>query len=112
MTDMPKKALVLAAGLGMRLRPLTFSCPKPLMPLWDVPLLEHLLRLLESWGVEEAAVNLHWQPEKIKAYLAARGGRIKVRFSFEPDILGTGGALRPMRAVSYTHLTLPTKRIV
>ncbi len=98
MTGLPKKALVLAAGLGMRLRPLTLACPKPLMPLWDVPLLEHLLRLLEAWGVEEAAVNLHWQPEKIQTYLAARAGRIKVRFSCEPEILGTGGALRPVRA--------------
>lgn len=64
MTGMPKKALVLAAGLGTRLRPLTLECPKPLMPLWNVPLLEHVLRMLESWGVEEIAVNMHWQPDK------------------------------------------------
>ena len=97
MTGMPKKALVLAAGLGTRLRPLTLGCPKPLMPLWDVPLLEHVLRLLEAWGVEEVAVNLHWHPDAVKAYLSARVGQARVRFSYEPEILGTGGALRPVR---------------
>ena len=97
MRAVPKKALVLAAGLGTRLRPLTETCPKPLMPLWNVPLIEHVLRLLESWGVEEIAVNLHWQPERLKAYLAARDGRAKIRFSCEPEILGTGGSLRPLR---------------
>jgi len=95
---MPKKALVLAAGLGMRLRPLTLACPKPLMPLWNVPLLEHMLRLLEAWGVEEIAVNLHWQSDAIKAYLARRSGKARVRISFEPEILGTAGALRPLAA--------------
>ncbi len=98
MTGCPKKALVLAAGLGTRLRPLSEACPKPLMPLWNVPLLEHLLRLLESWGVEEVAVNLHWNPDKIRAFLAARAGGLRIRLSPEPEILGTGGALRPLRA--------------
>ena len=97
MTASPKKALVLAAGLGTRLRPLTLACPKPLMPLWNVPLLEHILRMLEAWGVEEIAVNLHWQPEKIRAYLEARRGKARLRFSYEPEILGTGGALRPLQ---------------
>jgi hypothetical protein len=94
----PKKALVLAAGLGTRLRPLSAVCPKPLMTLWNVPLLERMLRLLESWGVEEVVVNLHWHPDKIRAYLAARTGALKVRFSVEPEILGTGGALRPVQS--------------
>ena len=97
MTAGPKRALVLAAGLGTRLRPLTLACPKPLMPLWNVPLLEHVLRMLEAWGVEEIAVNLHWQPEKIQSFLAARRGQARLRFSYEPEILGTGGALRPLR---------------
>ena len=96
MTEAPKKALVLAAGLGTRLRPLTFASPKPLMPLWNVPLLEHILRMLEAWGVEEIAVNLHWQPEKIQAYLSERRGGARLSFSHEAEILGTGGALRPL----------------
>ncbi len=93
----PRKAVVLAAGLGMRLRPLTQGCPKPLMPVWGVPLLERALRLLEGWGVEEVAVNLHWQAERVRAFLAGRQGGAAVRESYEPEILGTGGALRPLR---------------
>jgi MurNAc alpha-1-phosphate uridylyltransferase len=84
MKGLPKKALVLAAGLGSRLRPLSESCPKPLLPLWGVPLLERMLRLLESWGVEEAAVNLHWQADRVRAYLAGRPGPLKIRVSHEP----------------------------
>ena len=97
MTGRPKKALVLAAGLGTRLRPLTLERPKPLLPLWNVPLLERVLRLLEGWGVEEVVVNLHWQPEKIQAYLDRRVGPACIRVSAEPDLLGTGGALRPLQ---------------
>ena len=96
--QMPKKALVLAAGLGTRLRPLTLVYPKPLMPVWNVSLLEHTLRLLESWGVEEIAVNTHWMSEPIEAWLKKRQGRAQTRISHEPEILGTGGALRPLKA--------------
>jgi NDP-sugar pyrophosphorylase family protein/aminoglycoside/choline kinase family phosphotransferase len=95
---MPKKALVLAAGLGTRLRPLTLVYPKPLMPVWNVSLLEHILRLLESWGVEEIAVNTHWMAEPIEAWLKKRKGTAQTRVSHEKEILGTGGALRPLRS--------------
>jgi len=95
---MPKKALVLAAGLGTRLRPLTLVFPKPLMPIWNTSLLEHTLRLLESWGVEEIVVNTHWMAEPIEAFLKIRNGRAHTRISYEPEILGTGGALRPVQA--------------
>ncbi len=98
MNPAPRKALILAAGLGTRLRPLTLACPKPLMPLWGVPLLERAVRMLETWGVEEIAVNLHWQAQAIRDYLEARSGVARIRFSYEPDILGTGGALRPLQA--------------
>jgi len=83
--------------MGTRLRPLTLACPKPLLTLWGVPLLEHALRLLESWGVEDVAVNAHWQADKIRAYLDGRRGRATTCCSYEPEILGTGGALRPLR---------------
>jgi NDP-sugar pyrophosphorylase family protein/tRNA A-37 threonylcarbamoyl transferase component Bud32 len=95
---MPKKALVLAAGLGTRLRPLTLIYPKPLMPIWNTSLLEHTLRLLESWGVEEIVVNTHWMAEPLEAFLKTRKGRAHTRISYEPEILGTGGALRPVQA--------------
>jgi NDP-sugar pyrophosphorylase family protein len=80
----PRKALVLAAGLGTRLRPLTETCPKPLIPIWGAPLIERVLRLLENWGVEEVVVNLHWQAERVEAYLKTRAGKARIRFSREP----------------------------
>ncbi len=98
MIPRPTQAVVLAAGLGRRLRPLTLARPKPLMPLWNVPLLERILSLLEGWGVERIAVNLHSQPEAIQAFLDRRGGRAAIHTSYEPEILGTAGALRPLRS--------------
>ncbi|MDD4102635.1 MAG: sugar phosphate nucleotidyltransferase, partial [Kiritimatiellae bacterium] len=98
MSNLPAKALVLAAGLGERLRPLTLQSPKPLLPLWGVPLLGRILDMLEAWGVREVAINLHWRPEMIRQYLAGRESDLLVRFSHEPEILGTGGALRPLRS--------------
>lgn len=92
-----KKAVVLAAGFGTRLRPLTRVEPKPLLPMWGVPMLERILSLLEKWGVEEIAVNAHWQAEKIRRYVAGRKGRAKVVVADEPEILGTGGVLNPLR---------------
>lgn len=92
-----KKAVVLAAGLGKRLRPLTLVSPKPLLPLWGVPMLERMLRMLEGWGVEEIAVNAHWLAPQISRFVAKRGGKAKVTVSEEQEILGTGGALVPLR---------------
>ena len=92
-----KKAVVLAAGFGTRLRPLTLVRPKPLLPMWGVPMLERILSLLEKWGVGEIVVNAHWQAEKIRQYVAGRKGRAKVVVADEPVILGTGGVLNPLR---------------
>ena len=87
----------MAAGLGTRLRPLTDSTPKPLLPVWGEPMLERILRMLEEWGVEEIAVNAHHLAEKVKAYCAARKGTAKITVSVEDEILGTGGVLNPLR---------------
>ena len=92
-----KKAVVLAAGFGTRLRPLTLVRPKPLLPMWGVPMLERILSLLEKWGVGEIAVNAHWQAEQVRRYVATRKGRAKVVIAEEPEILGTGGVLNPLR---------------
>ena len=92
-----KKAVVLAAGFGTRLRPLTLVRPKPLLPVWGVPMLERILRMLESWGVEEIAVNAHWQASQVRQFVASRKGRAKVTVAEEPEILGTGGVLNPLR---------------
>jgi NDP-sugar pyrophosphorylase family protein/aminoglycoside/choline kinase family phosphotransferase len=92
----PKKALILAAGYGTRMEPLTRDLPKPLMPFWNKPILQHSIEMLASWGVESVTVNVHHQAEQIIAWLLAYAqtpGAVRIQVSCEPEILGTGGAL-------------------
>ena len=88
-----RKAVVLAAGLGTRLRPFTCATPKPLMPVWGVPMLARIVDTLRGWGVEDVVVNCHHLHEQVEVWCAANGCRA-VR---EPEILGTGGVLNPLR---------------
>ena len=91
----PRKAFILAAGLGTRLRPLTQETPKPMLPFWDRPMLAHTLERLADWGVREVLINLHHAPGPLVAYLASQPfPSLRVSAVFEPVILGTGGALR------------------
>lgn len=91
----PTKAVVLAAGFGTRMLPLSRDLPKPLMPLWGIPILERILHLLKRWDVKEVMINLHHNPDEIFALGRSLARRdLKINFSFEPEILGTGGALR------------------
>ena len=94
-----RKAVVLAAGLGTRLRPLTAVTPKPLMPVWGEPMLERVIDALGSWGVEEIYVNAHYLADQVVAWAEAWNapGRPKVTVSVEKEILGTGGVLNPLR---------------
>lgn len=88
------KAFLLAAGLGTRLRPLTDSTPKCLLPIAGVPLLEIWLRHLEEHRVDEVLVNTHWLHGQVEVYLAARPpGRVKVRVFYEEQLLGSAGTL-------------------
>lgn len=90
----PDQAIVLAAGMGTRLRPLTFCRPKPLVPVWGTPMLRHVLELLREWGVREVLVNLHHGAGAILDYLRRNPPPgLRCSLSFEPEILGTGGAL-------------------
>lgn len=94
----PRKAIVLAAGFGSRLLPLTLLKPKPLFPLWGKPVLGHTLELLHRWGVREVLVNAHYQADQILAYLQTNPvPGLRYQLSFEPDILGTGGVLPKAR---------------
>ena len=88
-----RKAIVLAAGFGTRLRPLTCVVPKPLLPVWSEPMLARMVALLREWGVEEIAVNCHYLHGQIEEWCARNGCRASV----EGKILGTGGALNPLR---------------
>jgi N-acetyl-alpha-D-muramate 1-phosphate uridylyltransferase len=89
----PSKAMVLAAGLGVRMRPLTDHMPKPLVSVAGQPLLDHVLDKLASAGVAEAVVNVHYLPDQIIEHVKARS-RPRVIISDERDqVLGTGGAV-------------------
>ena len=91
------RALVLAAGLGTRLRPLTEQRPKPLLPVCGVPILGHTLRQLADFGCEAAAVNLHYLGEPIRERFGDAHAGMSLTWSEEPEILGTLGALHPLK---------------
>ena len=93
MSIKPSKAMVLAAGLGLRMRPLTDHMPKPLIPVADRPLLDHVLAKLAAAGVTEAVVNVHYLPDQIIDHVASRTSP-RVIISDERDqVLGTGGGV-------------------
>ena len=87
--------MVLAAGYGRRLAPLTDTLPKPLMRVGGRPLLAHVLAMLRAGGIEEVVINLHHLGPKIEAHVGdgARFG-LRVRYSAEDPILDTGGGIK------------------
>jgi mannose-1-phosphate guanylyltransferase len=89
------RAMVLAAGLGTRLRPITFDMPKPMVPVLNRPVMEHIVRLLARHGFTEAIANLHWFPDLIKGHFGD-GSRLGVElaYSYEEQLLGTSGGVR------------------
>jgi NDP-sugar pyrophosphorylase family protein len=89
------KALILAAGEGTRLRPLTNDRPKPMLPLGDVPLLEQIVLLLKQHGVTQIAINLHYRPWSIVHHLGhGRRWDVHIHYSFEETLLGSAGAAK------------------
>lgn len=99
---------MLAAGIGTRMRPLTNTIPKAMLPLWGKPMIGHTIDLLVDWGVREILVNVHHCPDPLVKHLleketdrparslppGGRAGGLKINLSFESKILGTGGALK------------------
>jgi len=83
------RAMVLAAGLGTRLRPLTYEITKPMVPVIDRPVMEHILDLLDRHRVDEVIANLHYYPESIREYFGER-----IEYRFEEELLGTAGGVR------------------
>lgn len=89
----PPPVLLLAAGLGTRLAPLTDHLPKCLMPIGGRPLLGLWLDLLAEAGIEDIVVNTHHQADKVAAYVAGSPHEHRVRLAHEPALLGTGGTI-------------------
>src|SRR4249919_2642508 len=93
------RAMVLAAGLGTRLRPLTYGMPKPMVPVLNRPVMEHILRLLARHGFSETIANLHWFPELIEAHFGDGSScGVKLTYSREEQLLGTSGGVRNAEA--------------
>ena len=91
------KAVILAAGLGTRMRPLTDKTAKPALPVLNEPLIVRTLRELKRAGVSEVMINLHHRPETIRDAIPEGDLGLKIRYSRETALLGTGGALRKVR---------------
>ncbi len=91
------KAMILAAGEGTRLRPLTSETPKVLLPVGGRPLIQHTLSWLRSHGIQEVAINLHHAGDKVRAFLGD-GSKFGVRiyYSSEKELLGTAGGVKKM----------------
>lgn len=92
--EVPKTAMVMAAGLGKRMRPLTATRPKPLVEVAGKPLLDHCFDRLRAAGVENAVVNVHYLPDALEAHLRNRTQGLEITISDERDqLLETGGGL-------------------
>ncbi|HET6695828.1 MAG TPA: nucleotidyltransferase family protein, partial [Gaiellaceae bacterium] len=90
--------MVMAAGLGTRLRPLTDFLPKPMMPVANRPVLHHLLNLLRRHDVSEVGVNLHAFPEMIQRYFGDGAALdMSILWSHEPELLGTAGGTKKLQ---------------
>src|SRR5918996_1228502 len=91
--------MILAAGYGTRLRPLTDTLPKPLVPILNRPLLEYTIACIRAAGIREIVVNLHYRGEQIRQWLGT-GERlgVAVTYSEEQEILGSAGGGRRVRS--------------
>ena len=106
--SLPRRAMVLAAGLGQRMRPLTDRVPKPLIPVRGRPLIDHVLDRLSAVGVECAVVNVHHFADQMERHLGARR-EPRIVISDERDrLLGTGGgalkALSTLGTAPFFHV--------
>ena len=93
----PKTAMVLAAGLGTRMRPLTDDRPKALVEVGGKALIDHVLDRLAEAGVEKAVVNVHWFADRLESHLAARTEPAIVISDERAELLETGGGLKKAR---------------
>jgi NDP-sugar pyrophosphorylase family protein len=93
------KALILAAGYGKRLKPVTDECAKPAVWFFDRPVIAHLISQLKRAGVDDVFINLHHRPASVRRHVRqSRFDDVTLHYNYEPDILGTAGALAPLRS--------------
>lgn len=89
------KAIIIAGGSGTRLRPLTYNTPKPMVPLFEKPFLQHQLELLRRHGITDVVINLHYLSDTISEYFGD-GSQLgmRIEYSYEEKALGTAGAVK------------------
>jgi NDP-sugar pyrophosphorylase family protein len=93
------RAMILAAGEGQRLRPLTLHMPKPMVPVGGRPVLEHLVALLHLHGIREIAITLHYRPEVIMDYFGdGKKFGVEITYSHEVELMGSAGAARVLES--------------
>ena len=92
------KTMILAAGFGTRLRPLTLITPKTLMPIANIPLIDRIMEYLACFGADDVIINAHYMPDKIIDHFTSRKGLITPKIAVENEILGTGGGIANMAA--------------
>ncbi|MBX9772590.1 MAG: NDP-sugar synthase [Candidatus Obscuribacterales bacterium] len=93
------KAMVLAAGVGSRLDPLTTQLPKPLVPVGNVPVMEHIINLLSEHGIKEIIANLHYLPEKLIEYFGDGSNfGTKITWHQEKELSGDAGGVRACKS--------------
>ncbi|MCX5750492.1 MAG: NDP-sugar synthase [Candidatus Saganbacteria bacterium] len=89
------RAIIIAGGLGTRLRPLTYALPKPVVPLVNIPFMVHQINLLRSHGIKEIILNLHYLADEIRVVLGDGSDYgVKLFYSIEKEALGTAGAVK------------------
>ena len=89
-----KYGMILAAGLGKRMQPLTLKTPKPLLEINNYTLLERAINLLISHGVQEISINVHYLPDQIKSFINRKNFKVKISISNEENLLlDTGGGV-------------------
>ena len=89
-----KYGMILAAGLGKRMQPLTLKTPKPLLEINNYTLLERAINLLISHGVQEISINVHYLPDQIKSFINRKKFKVKITISNEENLLlDTGGGV-------------------
>ena len=97
---MIKKAMILAAGFGKRIHPLTLKCPKPLLKIGNETLLSNALKFLEQFGIKQAVINVHYLGEQIVDYINENKFNLTITIVKEKDkILDTGGGV--LNAIQY-----------
>ena len=97
---MIKKAMILAAGFGKRIHPLTIKCPKPLLKIGNETLLSNALKFLEQFGIKQAVINVHYLGEQIVDYINRNQFNLSINVVKEKDkILDTGGGV--LNAIQY-----------